>query len=112
MLWKYLSSLPIQGPWVILGDFNNVLKIQDRIGGQRVTEGEFLDPQDFMDKKGLTEMDSSVGYYTWSNKHLVGTIYSRIDRVIANAKWFQLHLNTTLKVLPPHVSDRSLITSH
>ncbi|XP_058756718.1 uncharacterized protein LOC131629929 [Vicia villosa] len=92
-----------------MGDFNNVLKTQDRIGGQMVIEKEFLDLPNFMDTKGSSEMESNGDYYTWSNKHHVGTIYSKIDRVIANADWFQNHLNTTLKFLPPQVSDHALL---
>ena len=57
----------------------------------------------------LSELDGTEDYYTWSNKHLVGTIYSRVDRVIRNVDWFQNHLNTTLKIVSPYVSDHAML---
>ncbi|KAI5419338.1 hypothetical protein KIW84_043485 [Lathyrus oleraceus] len=54
-------------------------------------------------------MDRSGGYYTWSNKHVKGVIYSRIDRFLGNVEWYQDHLDTTVNILPPIVSDRALL---
>ncbi|MCH95907.1 hypothetical protein A2U01_0016889, partial [Trifolium medium] len=44
-LWKDIETLHSQqqGPWFLMGDFNNVLKSQDRIGGRTVTESEYRD---------------------------------------------------------------------
>ncbi|XP_058784732.1 uncharacterized protein LOC131659577 [Vicia villosa] len=89
-LWKDLNNLNQQGPWCLIGDFNNVLKSQDRIGGNIVTEAEYSDLQAFMDNNQLAEMESNGDYFTWSNKHLVNTIYSRIDRLISNPDWFHI----------------------
>ncbi|KAF1880054.1 hypothetical protein Lal_00022183 [Lupinus albus] len=71
-----------QGPWCLIGDFNNVIKAHDRIEGKKVTEHEYIDFTTMMEKANLYEMDSSGEYYTWSNKQTEGTIYSRIDRAI------------------------------
>ncbi|XP_058775224.1 uncharacterized protein LOC131649480 [Vicia villosa] len=62
-----------------------------------------------MGERNLFEMDSTGDYYTWSNKHVEGTIYSRIDRVLDNVEWFQNNINTSLQVLPPSVSDHGLL---
>ncbi|XP_025983877.1 uncharacterized protein [Glycine max] len=62
-----------------------------------------------MNVVGLSEMDSIGDYFTWSNKQNVGTIYSRIDRVLGNVKWFQDHLDYHLKILPPSISDHALL---
>ncbi|XP_058746049.1 uncharacterized protein LOC131618914 [Vicia villosa] len=83
-LWQDLKNLHQLGPWCLIGDFNNVLKAQDRIRGKLVFEAEYHDLQVFMDNNQLFEMGSNGDYFTWSNKHLVDTIYSRIDRLIAN----------------------------
>ncbi|XP_058739150.1 uncharacterized protein LOC131611040 [Vicia villosa] len=109
ILWKDLENLNIQGPWCLVGDFNNVLKGNDRIRGHLVTEAEVRDLQYLMDLKDLSEMDSYGDHYTWFNNHTVGPIYSRIDKVLANTAWFQTNMNTTLKILPPSVSDHSML---
>lgn len=76
------------GPWVLLGDFNNVLKAKDRVGGNLVTESEYEDLAKMMRNTGTFEKDSMGDYYTWSNKQTDGMIYSRIDRVLGNVEWF------------------------
>ncbi|KAI5424682.1 hypothetical protein KIW84_030754 [Lathyrus oleraceus] len=70
------------GPWFLMGDFNNVLKSQDIIGGNLVTNKEYIDLRRMMENFGLYDMDSSGDYYTWSNKQSDCAIYSRIDRVL------------------------------
>ena len=79
-----------------------------------MTEIEYKDLQDMMVNKGLYEMDNTEEYYTWSNKHKEGTVYSRIDRVLGNVGWFQSLCDTVLKILPPSVSDHALllVTEH
>ncbi|WJX68825.1 hypothetical protein P8452_53158 [Trifolium repens] len=54
-------------------------------------------------------MDSLGDYYTWSNKHVDGIIYSRIDRVLGNVDWFQLNLDSTLTIMDPGISDHALL---
>ncbi|CAJ2661953.1 unnamed protein product [Trifolium pratense] len=110
-LWTDLEGLhqQQQGPWCLMGDFNNVLKAADRIGGKMVHESEYSDMASMMEKVGLAEMDSLGDYYTWSNKHVDGTIYSRIDRVLGNVDWFQLNLDATLNNLDPGISDHALM---
>ncbi|PNX80017.1 hypothetical protein L195_g036011 [Trifolium pratense] len=85
-LWKALEDIhnTQQGPWCLMGYFNNVLNSADRVGGKLVHESEYTDLTLLMDKVGLSEMDSLGDYYTWSNKHVDVTIYSRIDRVLGN----------------------------
>lgn len=99
----------IHGPWCILGDFNNVLSAQDRISGRLVTEEEYRHLQEMMQHTGLSEVDNIGDHFTWSNKHSVGTIYSRIDRILGNVDWFQETRNKSLKCLPPSVFDHAML---
>ncbi|KAK2434278.1 hypothetical protein QL285_019443 [Trifolium repens] len=110
-LWKDPEDIhnTQQGPWCAIGDYNNVAKSQDRIGGNMVTEAEYEDMQAMMDFAGMSEMDSSDEFFTWTNKQVGNPIYYRIDRVLANIDWFQKHSDVTLTVLPPHVSDHGIL---
>jgi exonuclease III len=103
ILWKELDAVHRnqQGPWFLIGDFNNVIKSMDRIGGNLVTEHEFADLNDMMNTTGLFEKESIWDYYTWTNKHTVGTIYSRIDHVLGNLDWLQANLHRQLEILAP-----------
>lgn len=42
-LWKDLKSMAqsIKVPWLVIGDFNNVLKPDGRLGGNRVKDSKF-----------------------------------------------------------------------
>ncbi|KAK2424092.1 hypothetical protein QL285_034490 [Trifolium repens] len=110
-LWRELEDIHTiqQGPWCLMGDFNNVLKATDIIGGKLVHESKYIDLSSFMDRVGLSEMDSLGDYYTWSNKHVDGMIYSRIDGVLGNVDWFQLNLDSTLTIMDPGISNYALL---
>ncbi|KAK4736571.1 hypothetical protein R3W88_000268 [Solanum pinnatisectum] len=79
-LWEYLvrRSGSCQLPWITLGDFNNVLHTEDRIGGMPVTLVEVCDFQVCLDQCGLAELKSSGCKYTWSDNQ-VHRIFSKID---------------------------------
>lgn len=47
----------------MIGEFNNVLKTHDMVGGIMVHEGEYVDMASMMDKTWLFEI-YSVGVYT------------------------------------------------
>eukprot|EP00256_Glycine_max_P036920 XP_006584238.1 uncharacterized protein LOC102664824 [Glycine max] len=110
-LWKDIEDLRVQqaDPWCLLGDFNNVLKAEDRIGGRDVTESEYVDLREMMSRVGLYEMDTCGDFFTWTNKQADNTIYSRIDRFLGNLNWLQMHIDSTLKILAPSVSDHALM---
>lgn len=102
-LWKIIENLQHsrQGPWCVIGDYNNVLTAQDIIGGNLVTKAEYEDLHNMMNVTGLGEMDNTGEFFTWSNKQSRNHIYSRIDRVLDNVSWFQDNCDATLNILPP-----------
>lgn len=53
---------------MLIGDFNNMVKIEDIIGGSLVTEKEYINLTRMMSNIGLYEMESNGDYFTWSNK--------------------------------------------
>lgn len=60
ILQKTIERLkPItMGPWCVMGDFNNVMAAQDRIGGRLVKEVEYCDLHEMMARTVLSEMES------------------------------------------------------
>ena len=53
---------------MMIGDFNAVLYIQDRLGGDEVQDNEVRDYVEWIDQCELTEMRSFGSYYSWLNK--------------------------------------------
>ncbi|XP_058776279.1 uncharacterized protein LOC131650591 [Vicia villosa] len=111
ILWEHIDRLgdSIHLPWIVIGDYNNVLTYKDRIGGNRVALNEYADLVDMMEKNGLFEAETKGSHFTWSNKHSFGAIYSRIDRLIGNSLWFSTYQDIIVEILPPHISDHSPI---
>lgn len=50
----------IKGPWIIIGDFNNVLKVTDIIGGTEVQMAEFINLERMMEEIGLYDHETNV----------------------------------------------------
>lgn len=86
ILWKDIKNIhgKQQGPWYLIGEFNNVTKDYDKIGGVIVIVGECIDLHNMIAQTGLFEMNIIGDYYTWSNNHIEDIIYSIIDRVLGN----------------------------
>ncbi|XP_058750195.1 uncharacterized protein LOC131623214 [Vicia villosa] len=110
-LWKDIERLGSnqQGPWIMLGDFNNVLGFHERIGRNEVKEAEFSDLREMMVATGLFEVDCIDDKFTWYNKHAEGAIYSCIDRVIGNLAWIQSNKDKTVHILEPGISDHAML---
>ncbi|XP_058775452.1 uncharacterized protein LOC131649713 [Vicia villosa] len=86
LLWQTIVNIhsTVQGSWCIIGDLNNVMSSQDRIGGRKVKEAEYRDLHEMMNLTDLCEMESSGVHFTWNSRQSDGIIYSRIDRVLGN----------------------------
>ncbi|XP_074278687.1 uncharacterized protein LOC141602283 [Silene latifolia] len=68
-LWNSLKHMKhmVTGPWLVMGDFNNVLYVDERIG-TTVTDAEVKEFQGCVDFCGLYDMFTTGAYYTWNNK--------------------------------------------
>lgn len=59
-IWMDINQLAnsIQGPWMLVGDFNNVLNVKDRTGGNPVQKAEYKDLKNMMDETSLYDHDT------------------------------------------------------
>ena len=58
----------IRDPCCVLGDFNTVLRLGERIGGVEVTERETKDFASCITHSGLKEFQYEGAFFTWANK--------------------------------------------
>ena len=68
----------------MLLDFNAILHLDERIGGEAITLAEMKNFANCLEKCELEEVRSVGVTYTWTNK----TVWSKIDRVLANSHWY------------------------
>ena len=105
-LWDNLNTYgsTLHQPWVILGDFNNVMKCEEKINGADVTSYEVKGLVDCCLSLGLTDLNSVGCFYTWTNN----TIWSKLDRAMVNNQWFNSGINGLANFLPAGcLSDHS-----
>lgn len=81
-LWTTLITLDTTiGPWLIMGDFNSILLMEDKEVDSQVQEHETRNFKNFVEDCHLSELPSVEISYTWTKGH----VYSRIDKAIVNA---------------------------
>lgn len=92
-----LKSWASAGPWLVLGDFNSVLSQDDKYNGEPVSSYEVSDFRASCSELGLSDLNYTGCHYTWSN----GTVWTKIDRVLANPSWNNLQLTSHVHFQPP-----------
>ncbi|XP_075108929.1 uncharacterized protein LOC142180761 [Nicotiana tabacum] len=110
-LWCDLQLVggQVQIPWLISGDFNNVLTTDDRLG-QPVTMNEVKEFKDCIDSIQLTPLKTKGCFYSWCNKqHADDKVYSKIDKAFGNFEWIKEYGHVEADCLDPGVSDHSPI---
>lgn len=54
---------------MVICDFNSILKVDDKIGGNPITWSEIVDFNDCVTACGLLEFRTQGNMYTWNDKH-------------------------------------------
>ncbi|XP_021738082.1 uncharacterized protein LOC110704583 [Chenopodium quinoa] len=108
-LWDRISHISscVNGPWIVGGDFNNVLNIEDRVGSA-VSLSEVENFRLCVRNSSLLELKSSGMFYTWNNKQEgADRVCSKIDRVFGNYRWCSVFQHAHAEFLPEGLMDHS-----
>ncbi|XP_019240335.1 PREDICTED: uncharacterized protein LOC109220328 [Nicotiana attenuata] len=111
-LWDQLRKIRsnIQEAWLLIGDFNSMLFVDDRINGQPVQQAELVDVQRCVDDIGVGQLNRKGSKWSWCNKRDVNDrIYSNIDWAFGNAAWLTKYSSVEAIFETPGVSDHSPI---
>ncbi|XP_075674809.1 uncharacterized protein LOC142644001 [Castanea sativa] len=115
LLWDNLTT--IAGlhslPWVIVGNFNEILLGENKFGGRPINVNRALKFQECLNDCGMIDLGFTSPKYTWSNhRPLTHLIQERIDRVFANTEWNIHYPNAQVKHLErTHFDHSSVILS-
>ena len=107
-LWNFIKAktTTTNAPWLLLGDFNHLLELDDRIGGMSVTNVDIKDFQDCLNTARLQDMNQKGCRYTQTNKQEYGDrIFSKLDHVLVNNKWITNYPTTETLFLTEEVFD-------
>ena len=93
--------------WVLLGNFNDMLLEDEKIGGSPINRSHITAFKNFMDNCGLMDLGFQGPQLTWTNKSPMWqtNIKERLDRGLGNAEWKMLFLTAEIHHLPRVKSD-------
>ncbi|KAM3337939.1 hypothetical protein P3S68_032264 [Capsicum galapagoense] len=79
-LWQYLVQISgaTTAAWAVIGDFNNVLSREERVG-RPVTLAKTWEFKQCVGPCSLQDLKSIGPYFTWNNKQEVGCIAKLIE---------------------------------
>ena len=108
ILWENLTQVAQlhNMPWLLLGDFNEVLSSEDKFGGRSINLNRALDFKECLDTCSLLDLGFSGPKFTWSNLRQVSDLFLEcIDRCFANPSWRLLYPEAFVTHLPRVFSD-------
>ncbi|KAG2303409.1 hypothetical protein Bca52824_032060 [Brassica carinata] len=74
-------------PWLLTGDFNEILNNQEKEGGPERWEGSFTAFRSFVSHNGLWDLKHSGNHLSWRGSRHTHFIRSRLDRAMSNCGW-------------------------
>lgn len=112
MFWDFLNQIgsTYSGPWLCLGDFNDITSQQDKRGGNCFAQSSKGGLNSVIFNQGLIDLGFSGNSFTWSNERGGRpNIKERIDRGIANVEWRSIFHRAIVSHLPAIGSDHNPI---
>ena len=109
LLFNTLATLEtsINGPWIVIGDFNCMANLSERIG-HYVWLSKVRSLRDCMEKCNLHDMRSNGRFFTWNNKQEgKKRVFSNIDRTLCNSLWEDCYPTVEVSFLPEGEFDHS-----
>ncbi|XP_062113962.1 uncharacterized protein LOC133824968 [Humulus lupulus] len=110
-LWEDLKEVlaQVQGPWLLIGDFNDILVSNERVG-RRSTKGPTQEFRECVDYCKLEDLKFSGAFFTWNNKQMSEfRVCSKIDRALVNSTWADSFPLSEAVFLPQGIFDHSPI---
>ncbi|XP_026420074.1 uncharacterized protein LOC113316056 [Papaver somniferum] len=107
-LWQQLNIHDDAIPWLVIGDFNCILRLDEKKGGLEPRTSTINEFSDWLYDNNLFEADTLGTKFTWTNRQSgMERIISKLDRVVINAAWLAKFENWRYKSLLREVSDHS-----
>jgi exonuclease III len=108
-LMKHLAELAPE-PWVCLGDFNEVVSMEEKRGGSERHRTQMRAFQQALEECSLSDLGYSGPKYTWQNYQEGDCLVKeRLDRGVANNAWRRLFPDAEIVVTSAIFSDHAPI---
>ncbi|GJR27110.1 RNA-directed DNA polymerase, eukaryota, reverse transcriptase zinc-binding domain protein [Tanacetum coccineum] len=96
-------------PWVLMGDWNVSLHLEEHSEGGSCKTSDMIDFQECLEKIEVEDLNCSGIHFTWvhSRQDPSSGILKKIDRVLGNTEFVSRFINSHALVLPHLTSDHS-----
>lgn len=112
-VWAKISAIGSSRdtPWLLTGDFNEILDNEEKEGGPLRWEGSFTTFRSFVADNGLWDLKHSGNKLSWRGSRYLHHIKACLDRSMANCAWSEAYPKGRCCYLRVEGSDhRPLIT--
>lgn len=110
--WEYLKSRKNAWGtrWAVGGDFNDILRQEDKQGGIKRLENSFVPFRTFVRDMCMRELCFKGRRWTWANNRQgEGFIEERLDMFFTSAEWFLEFDQTEVQHILKQSSDHAMI---
>ena len=78
-------------PWLCGGDFNEITRAYDKLGGRLRLSKQMVDFRDVLNECGFQDLGFSGNKLTWCNGHGEGhTVWEKLDRAVGTMEWMDM----------------------
>lgn len=109
-LWTDLNNIASSigdSPWVLCGDFNIFLDLNEAEGGSPHWYSGMSEFKDCLMKLGLTDLRSVGSFFTWWDSNTIMPKFRKLDRVLINHHWHKFFPLSLANFLPRGISDHN-----
>uniref|UniRef100_A0A803Q084 Reverse transcriptase domain-containing protein n=1 Tax=Cannabis sativa TaxID=3483 RepID=A0A803Q084_CANSA len=111
LLKKLKDSAPLM-PWLVMGDFNEIISHSDKLGGPLKNDSQIDDFRTTIDASGLHELIFDGERFTWHNNNICGSnVKERLDYGFINSSWMNEFQVPTISHLDFFQSDHRALKS-
>jgi len=97
-------------PWFCVGDFNEIVKLEEKMGGASRLERQMVAFREALDFCGVRDLGFVGSPFTWCNNQFNGTVkWIRLDRGVAMPSWTQIFPSVCVYHSACSFSDHSLL---
>ena len=108
--WALLKHLCLQMdiPWLCIGDFNKIMKAEEKTGGASRPERQMVAFREALDFYGFRDLGYVGSPFTWCNNQFNGAItWIRLDRGVATPSWTEMFPSVCVHHIEGLLSDHT-----
>ena len=93
-------------PWLCVGDFNEIVRNEEKMGGPLRREPQMMEFREALDYCSFRDLGFVGAPFTWCNNQYDGTVtWIRLDRAVATNTWIQFFPSTRVHHISGSLSD-------